>query len=155
VARSLSAGTRVKALDWPPSQQSFHNTSVLNISATTYGNGDPEVAVRFQAPSSGRVAVHVGAGTRNNSANADRLFVTFRVLVGDPNNSELFQTEDVKLGVSIPATQTDDYQYHGTMTMVDGLVPGGYYYAQVRHRTTLGSGTADIAHRHITIFPIS
>jgi hypothetical protein len=155
MTNDLSTGTRVKALDFPRAYQSYHNTTIANISTTTYTVGDPEVAVRFQAPSSGRVAVSISAGVRNNSANADRLFVAFRMLEGDPADSNLVQTEDVKLGVSNAATQTDDFQYGGQVTMVGGLTPGAFYYAQVRYRTTLGSGTADIAHRHILVFPVA
>lgn len=155
MTNDLSAGTRVKALDFPRAYQSYHNTTIANISDTTYTVGSPEVAVRFQAPTSGRVAVVISAGVRNNGANADRVFVAFRILEGDPADGDLVQTEDVKLGISNAATQADDYQYGGQATMVGGLTPGTYYYAQVRHRTTLGSGTADIAHRHILVFPVS
>ena len=154
MTNSLSAGTVVKALDFVPAVQAFVNTEVLNISATSYTKGTPEVAVRFMAPSSGRVAVSMSGGTRNNSANADRIFVTFQILEGDPATGALIQSDDVKRGLSNPATQTDNYQYHGHVTMVDGLTPGTWYYAQVRHRTTLGSGTSDIAHRCILVFPI-
>lgn len=150
----LSAGTVVKALDFTPAVQAIVNVEVLNNSSTVYTTGTPEVAVRFMAPSSGRVAVSLSGGTRNNSANADRIFVTYRILEGDPANADIIQSDEVKRGLSIPATQSDNYQYHGHITMVDGLTPGTWYYAQVRHRTTLGSGTADISHRGIVVFPI-
>lgn len=149
----LSAGTRVRALDFPRAQQVFANTSINNISSTTYTTGSPEVSVRIQAPTSGRVAVCVGAGTRNNGANQDRLFITYRVYEGDPDNNDLFLSSDLKRGVCNPATQGDDFQYHGHMTMVDGLTPGAYYFFQLQHRVT-GSATADLSHRHLFVFPI-
>ena len=154
MTNNLSAGTVVKALDFTPSVQSIVTTGINNIVDTSYTAGTPEVAVWVMAPSSGRVAVALSAGTRNNAANADRLFIAYRVLEGDPLDANLFQSDEAKRGLSNPATQTDNNQYHGHVTMVDGLTPGQYYYFQVRHRTTLGSGTADIPHRGILVFPI-
>lgn len=151
----LSAGTRVKSLDFPRAQRVTDQTTQANLTSTSYGTGDPEVAVRFLAPTSGKVAVVLSAGVRNNTAaNEDRVFVSFRILVGDPADADLFQTEEVKLGVSNTAAGADDFTYAGQATMVQGLTPGTYYYAQVRHRVTLGSGTADISNRSIMVFPI-
>lgn len=155
MTNDLSAGTRVKALDFPRAWQNFAQISQLNMTDTSYTEGDPEMAVRFMAPSSGRVLVVVSAGIRNNTtANEDRVFVSFRILEGDPDDANLYQTEEVKLGLSNTAAGADDYSYGGHGTMVQGLTPGTYYYAQVRHRTTLGSGTADISARAITVIPI-
>lgn len=152
----LSAGTEIRALDFPPTQHGFDQSTISNITATTYTVGTPEVAVRFLAPTTGRVAVTIKALVRNNTAaNNDRLFVAFRILEGDPNDADLFQTEDVKLGISNNATNTaDEFTYGSQTTMVSGLTPGQFYYGQVRYRTTLGSGTADLAYRQITVFPI-
>lgn len=155
MTNDLSAGTRVKALDFPRAKQVFSQDSQLNLTTTTYAVGTPEIAVRFMAPSSGRVGVVLSAGVRNNTtANEDRVFVTFRVLTGDPADSDLYQTDEAKLGFSNSAAGADDYQYGGQMTMVQGLTPGTYYYAQVRHRTTLGSNTADISARSILVIPL-
>jgi hypothetical protein len=152
----LSAGTPVRALDFPPAQFNFNQTSITNITDTSYQTGNPETAVRFQAPTSGRVAVTIKAIIQNNSAaNTDRLFVTFRVLSGDPDDAVVFQTDEVKNGVSNAAIpEADEFRYACHTTMVSGLTPGEFYYARVRHRTTLGSGTADIGYRHILVFPI-
>jgi hypothetical protein len=154
VTNNLSAGTEVRAIDFPPAVQSFQDTSITNISTTTYITGTPECAVWIMAPSSGRVAVCLSGGTRNNGANADRIFVSYRIFEGDPANGNLIQAEEVKRGLSNPATQVDNYQYHGHVTMVGGLTPGTYYYFQVRHRTTLGSATADISYRALLVWPI-
>lgn len=154
MTNNLSAGTSVKALDFPRAWQSFQFTAISNISTTTYDTGTPEVATRVLAPSSGRVAVAVSAGTRVNAANADRLLVTYRVLEGDPADGNLIQSDEAKRGLSNPATGTDQFQYHGHVTMVDGLTPGTYYYFQMRHRTTLGTSTADIAYQALLVWPI-
>lgn len=152
----LSAGTPVRALDFPPAQMAFNQDSINNITDTSYVTGTNEVAVRFQAPTSGRVAVTIKAIVRNNSAaNEDRVFVSFRVYEGDPADGDLFQTDEVKYGISNNATSTaDEFHYGSHTTMLSGLTPGTFYFARVRHRTTLGSGTADIGYRHILVFPI-
>lgn len=155
MTNDLSAGTRVKAVDFPRAAQYTDQTSQLNITDTSYTEGVPEVAVRVMAPSSGRVLVALSAGIRNNTAaNQDRVFVSFRVFEGDPADNDLYQTEEVKLGLSNTGAGADDYSYGAHGTMVQGLTPGTYYYFQVRHRTTLGSGTADIANRAILVTPI-
>lgn len=154
MTNNLSAGTRVRALDYPRAQQVFIVANITNVSQTTYQTGSPEVAVYFTAPSTGRVAVTVGAGTGNNGANADRLFVTYQIFEGDPNDGITHQAAEAKRGLSNPATGADTAQYHGHTTMVDGLTPGTKYYARVVHRTTISSSTADISHRHITVWPI-
>lgn len=151
----LSSGVPVRALDFPRAHQSFSQESQLNMTDTSYVNGTPEIAVRFIAPTSGRVLVVCGGGVRNNTtANEDRIFLSFRIFEGDPNDNDLIQTEEVKYGRSNTAAGNDDYQYGGHGTMVGGLTPGTFYYAQFRHRTALGSGTADIAFRSLLVIPI-
>lgn len=154
MTNNLSAGNRVKALDFPRAWQVYHNTTISNVTSTTYETGNPEVSVRVMAPSTGRVAVALAGGTRNNGANADRILVTYKVYEGDPADNVVRQGADLKRGITNPATQGDQFQYHGHVTMVDGLIPGQYYFFQVQHRTTLGSGTADISHRCLLVWPI-
>lgn len=154
MTNNLSAGTPVRALDFVPAVQSYQDTQISNISNTTYATGTPETAVWIQAPSSGRVAVAVSGGTRNNGANADRILLTFRVLEGDPLDGNLIQSDEARRGLSNPATGSDQFQYHGHVTMVGGLTPGQFYYFQMRHRTTLGSATADISYRSLLVWPI-
>lgn len=153
----LSAGTPVRSLDFPPAQFSFSDNDITNIAATSYTQGTDEVAVRFQAPTSGKVAVTVKCGVRNNTAaNDDRLFFTFRVLVGDPADGDVFQTYEVKNGISNNATPSaDEFQYTSHTTMVSGLTPGDFYYAQTAYRTTQGTSVCDISYRHILVFPIA
>ena len=152
----LSSGTPVRAVDFPPSVQAYAQITIANITDTSYVTGSPEIAVRFMAPTSGRVMVTVAAGLRNNSATADRVFVSFRLFEGDPDDADLIQTNDVKYGVSNYAVSdaADDYAYSGHTTVVGGLDPGTFYYAQVQHHVTAGNGTADIAFRRITVIPV-
>lgn len=152
----LSSGTEVRAADYPPSVFVESDAVIANISATTYTTGSPEVAARFVAPSSGRIAVNVSAGLRNNSAAADRVFHTFRIYEGDPGDNNLFHGEEIKYGVSNRGSidANDDFVYGGHLTLVTGLTPGQYYYIQSRYRVTVGGGTADIAFRGILVFPV-
>lgn len=153
----LSAGTPVRAADFPPAMFNYDQTTIANITDTAYVTGTPEVAVRFMAPTSGRVAVNLSGGIRNNTAaNQDRVFLTFRILEGDPDDASIFWTEEVKYGRSNYAMldANDEFEYGGHLTIVGGLTPGTFYYAQVRYRTTLGSGTADISNRQIMVFPV-
>lgn len=152
----LSAGTPVRALDFPPSVEVRDRTSQLNLSNTSYATGTPEVAVRFQAPTSGRVLVTISAGVRNDSATVDRVWVAFTIHEGDPASGNTVATEEVKYGVSNHAMSDagDDYQYGSNSFPVAGLDPGTYYYARVRHKVTVGGGTADISTRAITVIPL-
>lgn len=154
MTNNLSAGRPVKALDFPRSQQMYLSGTISNISSVTYITGTTEVSVRFQAPSTGRVAVGVSGGVSNDGANADRIFLTYRILEGDPVNGVVIQDGDSKRGVSNAATGGENFQYAGHVTMVDGLTPGTWYYAQMLYRTTLGLATADISHRAITVWPL-
>lgn len=153
-SQPLSSGTPVRALDFPRAHFQYSQTSQLNLTSTSYGDGTPEQAIRFLAPTSGRVLIVCQAGVRNNAANEDRVFVSFRIYEGDPASANLFQTEEVKYGRSNTSAGNDDYQYGGHGTMVHGLTPGTYYYAVLRHRVTLGSGTADISYRGLLVIPI-
>ncbi len=150
----LSSGTRVKALDFPPTQQVQMQVATNNQSNTSFAFVDPEVAVRFLAPTSGRVAVKVGCGLGNNGANADRIIVTWVMYEGDPESGVVFQQADMRRGLSNAATSGEQIQHGGHVTMVDGLTPGTFYYARVVHRTTTGAATADINGRDILVWPI-
>lgn len=152
----LSAGTPVRAVDFPRSMQALDRTTQLNITDTSYVTGTPEVAVRFQAPTSGRVAVTVGGGIRNNSATSTRIWIAFIVYEGDPADGNTIATEEVKYGISNHAISdaSDDYQYHTKTSMLQGLTPGTWYYARVKHKVTAAVGSPDIASRQITVFPI-
>lgn len=154
----LSAGTQILAVDFPPAVSSMSDAVITNITATNYTTGTPEVAVRFMAPTSGRVAINVAAGVRVDSATtpADRLFIAAQVLKGDPADGVVILAEEVKNGVSTPGTPdaTEDYGFGGHLTMLGGLVPGDFYYARVRYRTTLGNGSADLNYRSISVVPV-
>lgn len=154
----LSAGTETRAVDFPPAVFVTSDVPNGNISTTVYITGTPEVSARFMAPTSGRVGICLSAGLRNNSGATpnDRLFFSYQIFVGDPNDAVLFQGEEVKGGLSNRASAdvNDDYSYGGHLTIVSGMEPGEFYYVQTRYRTTLGNSTADIGYRGILVFPV-
>ena len=152
----LSAGNPVRAMDFPRSMQAVDRTTQLNVTGTSYATGTPEVAVRFLCPTSGRVAVTVAAGIRNNSATQDRVWIAFTIYEGDPNDGNQVVVEEVKYGVSNHAISdaSDDYSYQSQTSIVRGLTPGTWYYARVKHKVTTGTGSVDIAERQITVFPV-
>lgn len=153
---TLSAGTRVRAADFPPAVYVSDFTGQDNVTTTTYTSGTPQAAVRFRGPTSGRVAVHLGAGLRSNSATTDRLFVTFEIYTGDPSDDVIHHAAEVRHGVSNHAVSdaNDDYSLAGHLTLVDGLEPGQWYFLRVIHRSTLGNGVADLVYRSALVFPV-
>jgi hypothetical protein len=147
-------GGSVYGLDFPPSQYDQDWTAITNVTSTTYIAGTPEVAVSVTAPSSGRVAVSVGCGVRDDTAGGDRASVSYRIFQ-DSVNGALFEDTDVDRGIqSCGITQAQQFQYHGNVDIVEGLTPGKSYYFQVTHLAFLGAGTIDIASRNILVFPI-
>ena len=149
----LASGS-VYGVDFSPSQYDQDWTAQLNISTTTYVTGTPEVAVSVTAPTSGRVLVCVGAGIRNNAATDERAIVTYEVLE-DGANGAVFTAESEFRGVmscGIQASQA--YTYRGNFSLETSLEPGRQYFFRVKHRSTDGDGTADIASRSILVIPV-
>lgn len=151
----LVAGSRVYGMDFPPSAYDQDWTSQLNVTSTAYISGTPSVAVNITAPSSGRVLVCVGAGIRNNSdpANGDTVIVTYRILE-DHSLGPVFTAESAYRGTTTVGTSIEEYRYSGNYALEDDLTPGRNYYIQVRHRSTGGVGTVDIASRNILVIPV-
>ena len=150
----LAAGTPIRALDFPPTVAVTDGTGLANLGNTTYAPGSPEVGVSFVAPTTGRVITTVGAGVRNNTATADRIFVTVQVLEGPDNAGTEFLAPSVPYyGVSsATGATTSDFQYLSRAQLVDGLTPGATYYARIMHAVT-GGTTCDLAGRTLMIQP--
>lgn len=152
----LTPGVQVYGRDMPPSAFDLDWTVISNITHTIYQFGTPGVGVSFLAPQSGRVLISVGCGTRNNSAaNSDRLSVTY-ILFEDSADGVVVFPAELRSGVLLNgAAIAGDYHYVGGFKMETGLTPGKQYYAGMQHRTTLGSGTCDIASRNIAVIPMT
>ena len=151
---TLPTGSNVYGLDFPPSQYDQDWSPISNITETAYTVGVPEVAVSVTAPSSGKLFVCIGSGTRNNAATAESVYVTFQIFEDSPNGA-LYQAANGDEGTrSTGIAASQEFQYHGNMALVTGLTPGRSYYFQVVHKTATGAGTADIASRSILVTPV-
>lgn len=151
---TLPPGTNVYGLDFPPSQYDQDRTDIINLTNTVWAAGSPEVAVTVTAPTTGRVFVCVGSGTRNNAATSESVFVSFRVFE-DNADGALFQAPNQYQGTrSCGIAASQEYQYHGNMALVSGLTPGRAYFFQVVHQTFNGAGTGDISSREILVTPV-
>lgn len=135
--------------------QAFDNTSNANLANTTYAAGTPEIGVTFVAPLSGSVIVTLGVGVRNNTSNADQVQIAPQIYLGTSSAGTLFLSPDVlQYGASSRGGYAnDDYQYLCRTSLVTGLTVGSTYYVRAMHKTVLGSITADIAARGITVAP--
>lgn len=152
----ISGGSNVYGKDMPPAAFDLDWTTIANITSTSYITGTPEVGVNFTAPTSGRVLIAIGCGLRNNSAaNTDRVIVTF-ILYEDSANGPVVTAASAFGGVTMNGTAlASEFHYVGGFDMEEGLTPGRNYYAQVVHRVTTGSGTADLASRNIAVIPLT
>lgn len=151
---TLPPGSNVYGLDFPPSQYDQDWTLISNITTTTYIAGEPEVAVTVTAPTSGKLFVCIGCGIRNNAATAESGYVTYQVFE-DSVNGALYQAANDDYGVrSCGIAASQEFQYHGNMSLVTGLTPGRSYYFQAVHKSALGAGTADIASRDLLVIPV-
>lgn len=149
----IAAGSPVYGLNFPPSGYDVDWTIQPNITSTSYISGTPSVAVNVTAPTSGRVLVCVGGGVRNNAASTDTVIITYRVLEDDSNGPE-FTSESAYRGVTSAGIGNEDFRYSGNYALEEGLTPGRNYYFQIRHRSTTGSGFADISSRDILVIPM-
>jgi hypothetical protein len=150
----LLAGSTVKALDFPPTVDNFDNTSIDNITATTYQTGSPEVGVTFTGPTTGRVKITVGGGVRNNGSNDDRVVLSPQVFEDDSSGTEVLAPSVAQRGCSSVGGFTNNgFQYLDRTSLLENLTPGQTYYARVQYLTNTGAGTCDISARSIIVEP--
>lgn len=152
---NIIPGRQAYGEDLPPSGFDLDWTILSNVSITTYASGTPGVNTNFTAPASGRVLVATGCGIRNNSAaNADRVSITYEIYE-DSFDGPLIVPAELRSGVLSNGTLlASDFHYVGGFRMESGLTPGKNYFIRMVYRTILGSATADIASRNISIIPL-
>lgn len=161
MASDLLGGTRVLAMDYPPTVTVFDGTTNANITSTVYVAGTPEVGVTFMAPTTGRVSLTVGGGVRNNAANNDRVFIAPQVYLGTSSaGTEILAPTAPQYGISSGGGYTtDDTQYLSRTVLVTGLVPGSTYYVRTMHtqvnNSGAASGTSDLFARSLVVAPAS
>lgn len=141
----------------PPVAWYHDDTTISNITNTSYDPGTPEVGVYFIAPPSGTVRITVGAGLRDNGAsNRDRVFVSPAVYRVVPTGLEEELAPSVTLRGYGGSEQVTQFQYGCRVSLVEDLEPGALYYARLMHFTSDGTDpdTADIAARDLIIIPM-
>lgn len=139
-----------------PSAYNTEDTTLTQISNTSYGEGLPEVGVSFVAPPSGRVRLTVGAGVRDNgAAPQDRLFVSPQLFRDNADGVEILAPSVTQRGYGSVAADTE-FQYGSRVSMIESLVPGQIYYLRIMHLATPGTDpdSADIAVRDIAVIPM-
>lgn len=161
----LLAGSKVKALDTPPTVQVGDATALSNITAPSYTAGSPEVGTTFTAPTSGRVLITVSGSLRNNGANDDRVFLTAQVFLGsNSSGTEVVAPTVTVFGISSAVGNANaGFQYLGRTSMLDGLTAGATYYVRTMHVESAGTSgggsnpfhTIDIGYRQVLVAPTS
>lgn len=154
----IADGTIVRGADFPPTVADSDETAIVQISATTYTVGAPEVGVVFVAPASGRVRLTVGGGERDSSA-VDRVFISPQVFQGtDATGTEVLAPSVTNRGLGSSPT-TKEFQYGSRTSLLDGLTPGATYYARAMYSISPGgvnpAGQADVGARDIIVVPVS
>ena len=153
---AINAGSQAYGVDLPPTQYD-QDWTTQSPTTTTYTAGQPEVGVNFVAPSSGRVLVTLGAGTRTTTAVTTRAVVTF-IVYNDNSDGPVVQAAAFNNGITgIGTASVSQYRYVGTFKMISGLTPGRNYYAQMVHRSTaaVAAGVVSIAARDISVIPLT
>lgn len=159
----VTAGQRVRALDFPAAVQAIEQTLQPRTSTQSIGdgfvNGTPECLVSFLAPTSGRVMVSLSAGARANPGTL--VTVKYDVREGAGTDGAEF-TDFAKnadrwirfasidnLGALTAATL---YSTQSKTTMVEGLDPGTLYTAVVRYFISQTGGL--VQSRQIVVWPV-
>lgn len=149
----VQAGDEILAAYWPASVEDEDGTDQTNITNTSYAPGSPEVGAAFEAPHTGRVAIMVGGGMREDSA-TNRIFMTFELHEGSDNTGAQVVAPTAINGISTTG-DTDASGDHslGSLVVQEGLTPGTTYYARIMYQTE-GGTTNDITHRRIVVVPL-
>ena len=143
-------------MDWPDPVASYDNTTIANLTNTTFAVGSPVVELTFEAGTTGRALITLAAGARDNSGGNARVICTFELYLG---------TSSAGTGIILSSGSTLEYectsagqalgfQYVARTALVTGLTPGSTYYARVMHKAS-ASGGGDIAMRELTVRPAS
>ena len=147
----LSAGTTVRALDFPPAVWASDNTTQTNVSSTSFVPGSPEVGVSFTAPTSGRVRVDVSGGIRDDTGQW-RGILAFEIYEGTTAGAKVISASARGNGMSNMIESTG-YQFHGRGSLVEGLTPGAVYYARTVQAVS-GGTSVDIFTRSLIVYPV-
>jgi hypothetical protein len=149
----LTAGSRVLAVDTPPSVNSTVDPS-FNLTNTSYattstGGTYSDCAVVFVAPTSGRVLVHLAARMSNTGA-SDGTMVCSETRTGSTIGSG---TVVDGVGDRGPSHYGTTLARTGAAHFISGLTAGATYNCRMLHKVTASAGT--VALRELTVEPLS
>jgi|SRR5690606_16067621 len=148
-----TAGSRVKALDWPPTVYAQDNTNISGISSDDYTTGGhPLVAVTFTANTFGKILLTVGGCGRGDGQDT-RLDLAPQIFLGtNASGEEILAPAVFNRGLTFP--EGNVYVCHSRTTRLQGLEPGATYFARLVHKK-VGNTTGDFARRELVITPTS
>lgn len=138
-----------------PTAQATDDTTLANLTNTSYASGTPELGVFFVAPPSGRVRLTLGGGFRDNGALPDRIFLAPQLFRESSSGTEILAPSVTFRGYLSVAADTE-FQYGSRVSMIESLIPGQLYYVRAMFLTNPGTDpdTADIAGRDIIVIPV-
>jgi hypothetical protein len=148
----LTAGTTVRALDFPPTLKVSSPTDNNNQTSTTYITGSPTISTTFTAPTSGRVRFIVSVSGRDDSGD-NRIFVAVQVFTGTSASGTEILSPSVATAVSTQGEGSNFCTFE-RCSFLDGLTPGDTYFARLMHRVT-GGTTCDVSYRGLIIVPLT
>jgi hypothetical protein len=148
----LTAGSKVKALDTPPTVSDVEN-GTFTFDATTYGTDHDsgtyaDCGAAFVACSTGRAMVLWRAQPLNNTG-GQSTFCSYVIRTGAVvgSGSSVVAAADSR---ALEHAGTDTPQA-GTFDLVSGLTPGDTYNVRLEHRVTGGVGT--LLNRSVAVAP--
>ena len=143
----------IRGVDWPPTQFAQDDESQLDITATAATPGNPDVAVYFVAPTSGRVLLTVGGSARDKPSGTNRVFLNPALYERDENGPVVFDGDTVvQRGFGSPPDATE-YWYGSRHTIAGNLTPRRTYFVRVNQWVD-GGATADAGVRELSVEPI-
>lgn len=144
------------SMDWPDSVASYDNTTIANITTTTFGAGSPLVELLFEAGTTGRALITISTSSRDNSAGAARVISTFELYLGTSSaGTSIISSSSSTLEYEVTsAGQALGFQYVSRTALVTGLTPGSTYYARHMYKAS-ASGGSDVAMRELIVRPAS
>jgi hypothetical protein len=140
----LNAGSKVRALDTPPTVGNTQAGS-FDFDATTYGTDHDagsyaDCGVAFVACSTGRALIWHAAQLDNSTTAATRVAPVVRTGSTVGSGSSVVAASDSNAIVG----QGTDAARFGAAVFVEGLTPGDSYNVRLEHRTTAGTGTVSL-----------
>lgn len=152
---NLSAGTKVRALDYPESKFTSSTTFITGFTNITNFSQSPSLlGVIFRVPSSGRVAVHWSAHIEGSPSALTHVSVDVRTgsTLGagtTVSNSTFSSSVSTGSDVSDIASRMQCANYR----LVSGLNPNSEYNAVLEWAVELG-GYGNIFYRSILVQPL-